>query len=90
MDLNFLEIKAKPPSIIEWSPARSYILIGILLVVGSVGGIIKGLFLHFIWNHAPPNRPINSIIFREQVNVQINYLSVIAFQMMTIKFRKLQ
>lgn len=54
-------------SLIEWHSVRTPMLVVALVVVGSIGTVIKYMFINFIWRHAPANRPINSLLMKDQV-----------------------
>ena len=49
--------------------------VGIAIAIGLIGSIglsIKGLFMYYILYHAQKQRPINTLMFYDQVSTNIN------------------
>ena len=55
--------------IIKWQGSISLILIGILVICGSIGLVIKAMFVRFIAYNSSKDRPINLLIFTDQVQL---------------------
>ena len=51
-------------------------------VIGFIGFVIRGLFIYFLKYEAPKDRPINSLMFHDQVRL---LSSIIAFISKIIK-----
>ena len=58
--------------IIKWQGPISFVLIGILVIFGCTGLVIKAMFVSFIaYNSKKRDRPINLLIFIDQVQFPI-------------------
>ena len=53
--------------IIKWQGPISLILIGILVIFGCIGLVIKAMFVSFIAYNSSKDRPINLLILIDQV-----------------------
>ena len=53
--------------IIKWQGPISLILIGILVIFGGIGLVIKAMFVSFIAYNSSKDRPINLLILIDQV-----------------------
>ena len=53
--------------IIKWQGSISLILIGILVIFGGIGLVIKAMFVSFIAHNSSKDRPINLLILIDQV-----------------------
>ena len=53
--------------IIKWQGPISFILIGILVIFGGIGLVIKAMFVSFIAYNSSKDRPINLLILIDQV-----------------------
>ena len=59
------EMEASNVKVLELSTLEG---IGVALLIASVGLIIRGMFMYYIKYKAPNDRPINKMIFHEQVS----------------------
>jgi hypothetical protein len=59
--------------IIKWQGSITLILIGILVIFGSIGLVIKAMFVSFIAQNSSKDRPINLLILIDQVKLNFIY-----------------
>ena len=62
--------------IIKWQGSVSLVLIGILVIFGGIGLVIKAMFVSFIAHNSSKDRPINLLILIDQVKLNFLYLSL--------------
>ena len=56
--------------IMKWQGSTSFVLIGILVIFGCIGLVIKTMFVSFIaYSSSKRDRPINLLIFIDQVQL---------------------
>ena len=73
--------------IIKWQGSISLILIGILVIFGCIGLVIKAMFVSFIAFSSSKDRPINLLILIDQVKLNFLYFSQYFYQIILIKFQ---
>ena len=61
--------------IIKWQGSISLILIGILVIFGCIGLVIKAMFVSFIAYNSSKDRPINLLLLIDQVQLSFSYIS---------------
>ena len=73
--------------IIKWQGSISLILIGILVIFGCIGLVIKAMFVSFIAQNSSKDRPINLLILIDQVKLNFLYHSQYFYQIFLRKFQ---
>ena len=73
--------------IIKWQGSISLILIGILVIFGCVGLVIKAMFVSFIAQNSSKDRPINLLILIDQVRSNFLYFTQYFYQILLRKFQ---
>ena len=69
-------VKESEPSEVEILDLERWEGIGIALGIGLIaftGFLVRGLFIYYLKYEAPKDRPINSLMFHEQVRFHIDY-----------------
>ena len=76
--------------IIKWQGSISLILIGILVICGSIGLVIKAMFVRFIAYNSSKDRPINLLIVIDQVQLsEVSFISHSIFTKFLVNFELL-
>ena len=72
--------------IIKWQGSISLILIGILVIFGGIGLVIKAMFVSFIAQNSSKDRPINLLISIDQVKLNFLYLAIYQIRLRKSQF----
>ena len=72
--------------IIKWQGSISLMLIGILVIFGCIGLVIKAMFVSFIAQNSSKDRPINLLISIDQVKLNFLYLSIYQIRLRKSQF----
>ena len=72
--------------IIKWQGSISLMLIGILVIFGCIGLVIKAMFVSFIAQNSSKDRPINLLISIDQVKLNFLYLAIYQIRLRKSQF----